>query len=342
MDLGKVEKILEKEPPFRMKQVKKAVFRDLIEDWNEVTTLPEALRERLAKDCPIIELEPEKVLTSKDGQTVKALFKLKDGFKVESVLMQHGSTESEEVGRRTVCVSSQVGCAMGCAFCATGRQGFTRNLSPWEITDQILFFARLLKKSNEKINNVVFMGMGEPFLNYENVLEAIKTLNDKDGLNLGSRHISVSTCGVVEGINKFANEDLQVNLAISLHAPNNELRDKLMPINKTYPIEKLLAAVESYLKKTNRKVMFEYLMIDGVNDSETQAKELARLLTKPLCFVNLISFNPIGHSSFEPSPDWKIKKFREILEEAGVQVTQRHRFGKEIKAACGQLAAKDD
>ncbi len=339
MDLEKIKEITKGEPAFRLKQIKKAVFVDLIESWDQATTLPESLREKLAKDCPINELEAENVLTSKDSQTMKALFKLKDGFKIESVLMQHGSSESEDIGRRTVCVSSQVGCAMSCAFCATGRQGLKRSLSASEITDQIMFFARLLKKSGEKVNNVVFMGMGEPFLNYDNVLEAVKTLNDKDGFNLGVRHISISTCGIVEGIRRLADENLQVNLAISLHAPNNELRNKLMPINKTYPIEKVLSAVDDYIGKTNRKVMFEYLMIDGVNDSQAQAEELARLLTKPLYFVNLISFNPIGHCDFKPSSGQKIKKFREILERTGIQVTQRHRFGKEIKAACGQLAA---
>ncbi len=334
MDFKKIEKILEKEPAFRLKQVKKAVFLDLIKDWEEATTLPQDLRQQLLKKFPIEELKAEKILTSKDNQTIKILFELKDGFKIESVLMRHKD------GRNTVCVSSQVGCAMNCQFCATGQQGFKRNLSSSEIVEQILFFARLLRKEKTKIKNVVFMGMGEPFLNYANVLEAIKILNDKDGFNLGSRHISISTCGIVEGIKKLAKESLQVNLAISLHAPNNELRSKLMPINKAYSIEKVLKAVDDYIEKTRRRVMFEYLMIDGVNDSPAKALELAKLLKKPLYFVNLISFNPIGHSEFKPSSGWKIKQFKETLEKAGINVTQRHRFGKEIKAACGQLAGE--
>ena len=352
MDIKKIEKVLEKEPAFRLKQVKKAIFGDLVGGWNEVTTLSQALRQKLAESCPLLELEAEKVLTSKDDQTVKALFRLKDGLKIESVLMKHEdgamrlkphlpliSSLQEEIScRRTVCVSSQAGCAMHCQFCATGQQGFKRNLSSSEIIDQIIFFSRLLKETKERVSNIVFMGMGEPFLNYQNVLEAIRILNDKDGLNIGSRHISISTCGVTEGIKKLAEEKLQVNLAISLNASNNELRTKLMPINKDYPVEKILAAVEDYVKQTKRKVMFEYLMIDGVNDSPAQARELTKLLKKPLYFVNLISFNPVGHSIFKPSAGKKIKIFKETLEKAGVQVTQRHRFGKEIKAACGQLA----
>jgi 23S rRNA (adenine2503-C2)-methyltransferase len=337
MEIRKIEEILkEEEPPFRLKQVKKAIFNDLIEDWDEATTLPKNLRQKLSKNCPIQELKTEKVLASKNGQTIKALFGLKDGLKIESVLMRHID------GRRTVCVSSQVGCAMKCSFCVTGQQGFKRNLSSSEIIDQVLFFARFLKKSREKVTNIVFMGMGEPFLNYNNVLEAIRILNDKDGFNLGARHISISTAGIVEGIEKLAKEKLQVNLAISLHSPNNNLRTKLMPINKKYPIEKILVAVDDYIKKTKRRIMFEYLMINGANDNPKEAKELAKLLRKPLYFVNLISFNPTGHSQFKPSPGWKIKKFKEILEKNGIAVTQRYRFGREIKAACGQLAGHEN
>ncbi|OGZ19842.1 MAG: 23S rRNA (adenine(2503)-C(2))-methyltransferase [Candidatus Nealsonbacteria bacterium RIFCSPHIGHO2_01_FULL_43_31] len=334
MDLNKIEETLEQEPAFRLKQIKKAVFNDLIENWDEATTLPLALRKTLQADCPISELEPEKTLTSKDGDTLKILFLTKDGSKIESVLMKHIDE------RNTVCVSSQVGCSVGCEFCATGELGFKRNLSDSEIVDQVLYFARLLKKEGDKVTNVVFMGMGEPFLNYDNVLGAIKTLNNKDGFNLGARHMSVSTVGVVEGIKKFTEADLQVNLAISLHAPDNVLRSKLVPLNKTYPIEKVLSAVDSYIQKTKRRVMFEYLMIDGVNDGEKQALSLAKLLKKPLYFLNLISYNPTGHCEFKPSPGWKIKKFKEILERAGISVTQRYEFGKEIKGACGQLAGK--
>jgi len=334
MEIQKIAKILQNEPAFRSKQIKKAVFGDLIENWDEATTLPLVLRKNLQADCPLSELAAEKTLTSKDGETLKILFLTKDGSKIESVLMKHIDE------RNTVCVSSQVGCSVGCEFCATGELGFKRNLSDSEIVDQVLYFARLLKKEGIRVTNVVFMGMGEPFLNYDNVLAAIKTLNDKDGFNLGARHISVSTVGIIEGIKKFTAEDMQVNLAISLHAPDNVLRSKLVPLNKKYPIEKVLSAVDNYIQKTKRRVMFEYLMIDGINDGEKQALSLTKLLKKPLYFLNLISYNPTGHCEFKPSPGWKIKKFKEILEREGLAVTQRHGFGKEIKGACGQLAGK--
>jgi 23S rRNA (adenine2503-C2)-methyltransferase len=333
MDIEKIKEILKGEPAYRLKQVKKLLFQNLTESWEEATTLSKELRQKLSEECPINGLKAEKVLRSESNNTIKTLFTLKDDLKIESVLMKH------EDKRNTVCVSSQVGCAMDCNFCATGQQGSKRNLTVSEIIDQVLFFARISK--NERISNIVFMGMGEPFLNYDNVLEAIKILNDKDGLNIGIRHISISTVGITEGISKLANEKLQINLAISLHAPNNDLRVKLMPINKKYPIEEIIVAVYSYIKKTKRRVMFEYLMIDEVNDSPTQAEELSKLLKNLLCFVNLISFNPVGHSKFKSSPGWKIKKFKDILEKNNISVTQRYRFGQEIKAACGQLAGEN-
>jgi 23S rRNA (adenine2503-C2)-methyltransferase len=218
--------------------------------------------------------------------------------------------------------------------------GFKRNLEIWEIIEQVLFFARYLKKNKERINNIVFMGMGEPFLNYKNVIESIKILNDKDGFNFGIRHFSISTVGIVEGIEELIKENLQINLAISIHAPNDDLRLKLMPINKTYSIQKILNVVNDYIEKTKRRVMFEYVMIKNVNDSEENAKELAKLMKKPLYFVNLISFNPTG--TFNPSSPLKIKKFKEILEKRGITVTQRYRFGQDIEGACGQLATKDE
>jgi len=340
MSFQEIKKILEKEPAFRLKQIKKAVFGDLIENWAEATTLSLDLRQKLESISPIYELTPEKQLTSKDGQTIKVLLSAQDGSKIEAVLMKHGSTGSPQATRNTVCISSQIGCSLGCQFCATGQLGFKRNLSDWEMVEQVLFFAKTLKKEAKRVDNVVFMGMGEPFLNYDNVLSAVKIINDQFGLNVGARHISISTCGIVEGIDKFTDEDLQVNLAISLHAANNILRSKLIPLNKTYPIEAILTAVDKYIKKTRRRVMFEYLMIAGINDSDKDAKDLARLLKRPLYFVNLISYNPVGHSDFKPSSADRIKKFRELLEKFGITVTQRHEFGKEIKGACGQLAGK--
>ncbi|MDO8424495.1 MAG: 23S rRNA (adenine(2503)-C(2))-methyltransferase RlmN, partial [bacterium] len=238
--------------------------------------------------------------------------------------------------RNTVCVSSQVGCPLKCLFCATGKIGFKRNLESWEIVQQVLFFSRILKKESKRVSNIVFMGMGEPFLNYDNVLSAVRILNDKDGLNIGARHISISTAGLVEGIEKLAKENLELNLAVSLHAPSDILRKAIMPIAKQYSIGEILKAVDDYIGITRRRVMFEYIMIEDFNDSPLHAKSLAKLMKKPLYFVNLISYNPTGE--LNPSPGVKIKKFKEILEKEGIIVTQRYRFGQDIKAACGQLA----
>ncbi len=364
MNFEKIQQIISKEKKFRQDQIKQAIFRDLVEDWNQVTTLPAELRQKLKADCPL-EIKAE-VFVSKDGRAAKALLELEDGIKIESVLMRHGE-------RNTVCVSSQAGCLLNCDFCATGKAGFKRNLYPSEIVEQVLFFVRRLKKENSSVNNIVFMGMGEPFLNYDNVFAAIREINDAKGLAIGSRHISISTVGIVDGIEKMSREPLQVNphtylninqdeqnlmnlnnlhkqynnkknlgvgvnLAISLHAPTDELRSSLMPINRKYPIKKILKAVDGYISRTRRKVMFEYIMIKDINDSEELAERLAKIMDKPLYFVNLISYNPTG--TFIPSPEEKIKKFKEILKKRGISATQRFRFGDDIQAACGQLAGK--
>lgn len=331
MDLTKLENILNKEKPYRLKQVKQALFVDLIDDWNEAHVLPFMLRENLNKICPI-DIKSQ-IIFSEDHKTAKTLITLKDGLKIESVLMKHND------GRNTVCVSSQVGCTLNCSFCATGKLGFKRSLEVYEIVEQVLFFARYLKKSGERVSNAVFMGMGEPFLNYDNVMNAIRILNDKDGLNLGARHISISTSGILEGIRKLSKEKLQVNLAVSLHAPNDDLRSKIMPINKKYPIADVLKEVDNYIKKNRRRVMFEYLMIKDLNDSDVCAKQLSKLMKRPFYIVNLISYNPTG--SFKPSSSFRMQKFKEILIKDGVLVTQRYRFGQKIKAACGQLASQN-
>jgi 23S rRNA (adenine2503-C2)-methyltransferase len=337
MNLPKLEKILKSEPAFRLKQAKKAVFFDLIEDWNEATTLSKIFRDKLQKEVPLDIIG--EIFASKDGRTIKARLILEDGLAIEMVLMKHTDK------RNTVCVSSQVGCPLGCLFCETGKMGFKRNLNSSEIVDQVLFFARYLKKSaqggsasgGKKITNVVFMGMGEPFLNWANVKKAIEILNDDNCFGIGARKISVSTAGITEGIEKLAKDFPQINLAISLHAPDDKLRGELMPFNKKYSIAKILEAVDKYIEKTNRKVMFEYLMLKDVNDSEEKAKKLSKLLKKPLYMVNLIAYNPNGR--FESSPSEKIKKFKAILEKAGIFATQRYRFGTDIEAACGQLVS---
>ena len=331
MDIKKLETILSREPGFRLRQAKKAIFSQLIENWDELSVFPLILREKLNKELPL-SIKAD-VFESRDKKTAKIMIDLKDGLKIESVLMRH------QDGRNTVCVSCQAGCSLGCRFCATSKIGFKRNLDEWEITEQVLFFNRYLKKEQKRVTNVVFMGMGEPFLNYENVIDAVKILNHKDFFNIGARHISISTAGITKGIEKLSQEPFQLNLAISLHAANNKLRSKIMPINGKYPIEKILEAVDNYINKTKRKVMFEYLLIKGINDSESDALELAKLMKKPLYFLNLILYNPTG--DFQRSSPERIRKFKEILKKQGIQFVQRHRFGGDLEAACGQLVFKE-
>lgn len=333
MDLMNLDKILKKEPRYRHGQVKRCLFQDLIDDWSQATTLPAKLREELQKSCPLAISAQMQV--SEDKNSAKALITLKDGLKVEAVLMCHTVGKT----RNTVCVSSQVGCPLGCSFCATGKMGFKRNLHSSEIVEQVICFARYLKQSGQKVTNIVFMGMGEPFLNYENVMNAIKILNDNEGFNLGVRHFSISTVGIIDGIKKLSKENMQVNLAVSLHAADDATRAKLIPVNARYPIEKILRAVDDYIEKTNRRVMFEYIMIDGLNDSDAAARKLLKIVRGKLCFVNLIGYNPSG--TFQPSPAPRVERFKKILEQAGITVTQRFRFGRGIKGACGQLAVED-
>jgi len=329
MDLSRLSTVLKDGPKYRYKQVQKAVYQDLIEDWQEATSLPAELRNTLAEDCPL-EIRAEIFISPKGAS--KTLFTLSDGLKIEAVLIEHKD------GRRTVCVSSQVGCPLGCLFCATGRIGFKRNLSREEIVEQVLFFARYLKRRDAQISNVVFMGMGEPFLNYDNVIGAIRFLNSSETMNLGARRFSISTAGITHGIHKLAKENLEVNLALSLHSADNALRSRIMPINKKYPLDKVLAAVRDYISLTRRRVMFEYVMIKDLNDSIEDARRLAALLKGYLGFINLIAYNETD--MFKPSPADRIKKFKEILEGSRLTVIERHRFGENIDAACGQLAAK--
>ncbi|MFA6253115.1 MAG: 23S rRNA (adenine(2503)-C(2))-methyltransferase RlmN [Patescibacteria group bacterium] len=331
MNLDKLYKVLADQPKYRVKQCQEAIFKNFLSDWAEASNLPKALIEQLNKECSL-KIEA-KIFESKDNKTTKVLITLEDGLQIESVLLAHRD------GRHSVCVSTQVGCPMGCTFCATGQMGLKRNLTASEMVEQVLLFSRILHKNNDRVSNVVFMGMGEPFLNYDNVIKAIKYFNDKDAFNIGARHISISTCGILPGIDKLADEKMQVNLAISLHAPNDELRSELMPINKRYPLDKLFKAIDKYIAKTGRKVMFEYLMIKGVNDRAEHARELAKIMAKPLYMVNLIIYNPTG--IYHSSDSTTIQNFKNILDKAGIGVVQRYSFGRDIKAACGQLAAKN-
>ena len=328
MDLERYEKILSEYPKFRLKQANKHLYDKLIDDWSNSTVLPEELKQRLDRECPIKIFAD--TLISKKKDTLKAQIILNDGLLVETVLMKH------QDGRNTICVSSQVGCPLKCAFCATGLIGFKRNLTSWEIVMQVLFFARVLRKGSERVSNVVFMGMGEPFLNYDSVIQAIRALNDKEGFGLGARNFSISTAGVIEGIKKLSRENLQVNLAMSLNASCDKARTKLMPVNEMHPLKQLMKTVSEYTETTGRQVMIEYIMLKGVNDSQKDAENLADLVKGLLCIVNLISLNPIG--TFKPSPKRTVKAFKETLRKKGIKATERHSFGSDIKSACGQLA----
>lgn len=287
--------------PYRLTQLYRAACKELAGEVGDVTTLPKQLRETLAaRGMAFSSVEPSVVQRSNDAQTTKALFRLHDGKEVEAVLMEHTGD------RTTVCISSQAGCAFACAFCSTGQAGFTRNLSAVEIFDQARYFARELAPRGKRITNVVFMGMGEPFHNYDSVMDAVALLNDPHGFGLGHRHITISTVGLVDKIDTFAGEHLQVNLAISLHAPNDTIRSGIMPVNRKFDIGELMAACERYVEKTNRKVFFEYVMLAGVNDSAETARELAELMRGRLYHVNLIPYNTTPDGPFAGTVDAKI------------------------------------
>ena len=267
-----------------------------------------------------------------DSDVCKYLFELYDGEHIEAVLMRHDYGNS-------ICVSSQVGCNMGCKFCESGRRKKVRNLEAYEMVLQILMIEKLL---GERISHVVVMGIGEPFDNYDNLIKFFKIINHPKGLAIGARHITVSTCGIIPKILEFSDFPLQINLAISLHAPNNEIRDKIMPINKVYPIEELIPALKTYLEKTNRRLTFEYIMLDGINDSEECAKELANLVKDINCYINLIPYNETNNIEFKRTKTIQIMRFYDILKKSRVNVTIRREFGGNIDAACGQLRSKKE
>lgn len=320
---------------YRLTQIYRAANKELLAAPRDVTTLPLALRAALEeRGLTFSSVEPVVVQRSNDGQTTKGLFRLRDGNEVEAVLMEHYGD------RTTVCISSQAGCAFACAFCSTGQAGFTRNLSSREIFDQARYFARELAQRGKRITNIVFMGMGEPFHNYDAVMGAVALLNDPHGLGLGHRHITISTVGLVDKIDRFADEHLQVNLAISLHAPSDRVRHAIMPVNRKFDIRELMAACERYVAKTNRKVFFEYVMLQGVNDTPECARELADLMRGKLYHVNLIPYNTTPDGPFAGTEEPRIWSFAAILEEAGVPVTVRKNMGRDIAAACGQLRAE--
>jgi len=332
-------------PKYRAKQIYQAITKELVSDWHEANGLPKDLQSILVEELPISTLKIKVQLEAKNQDSIKIAFETEDNKIIESVLMRHDGE------RNTVCVSTQIGCPMNCAFCATGKMGFIRNLTAEEMVDQVLEFARLLNAepytpNPGNVNSVVFMGMGEPFLNYENVMEAIKILNDNQGFNLGHRHMTISTAGIVPGILRFAEEDVQVNLAISLHAPNDEIRNSIMPVSKQYPLEKLLPAVSEYMGKTNRKVFFEYILLHGINDSDANIQELIDLMRQyfpgqfNLVHINLIEYNETEEKDLKSPDKERVQKVFDILQKNKILTTIRHKFGEDISAACGQLAGK--
>lgn len=321
--------------PYRLAQLYRAALKELRADVDEVSTLPKELRERLReRGFSFDSVEPVVVQRSNDGQTSKGLFRLHDGNEVEAVLMEHLAD------RTTLCISSQAGCAFACAFCSTGQAGYTRNLTSTEIVDQARYFARELNLKGKRITNIVFMGMGEPFHNYAAVMGAVALLNDPKGMGLGHRHITISTVGLVDKIDAFAQAGIQANLAISLHAPNDAVRRRIMPVSRKFSIDDLLAACERYIALTHRKVFFEYVMLAGVNDSDECAQELGRRMRGHLYHVNLIPYNSTPDGEFRGSENERIWAFAKILDEAGVAATVRYTMGRDIAAACGQLRAQ--
>jgi 23S rRNA (adenine2503-C2)-methyltransferase len=322
--------LLADQPAYRLRQVWDGLYRQGT-PFTELTTLPRALRERLHRAAPPA-LRPAAQRTADDGDTVKWLWELHDGARIETVLMHYP-------GRSTVCVSSQAGCAMGCGFCATGQAGYERNLSTGEIVEQVVVARRTAAATGRRLTNVVFMGMGEPLANYPRVLAAVRVLNTD--LGLGARHLTISTVGLVPQILRLAEEGLQVGLAISLHAANDELRDELVPINRRHPLDDLVAAAELFRERTGRRVSFEWAMIDGVNDRHSDAVELAGLCARARAHVNLIPLNPTPGWPTTGSPPERVREFAGWLRAAGVNATIRSNRGTDIDAACGQLRASE-
>lgn len=318
------------EKKFKATQIFKWIYEKRVLSYDEMTDIKKDTLEFLKKELPIKRVELIKVERDKDVN--KYLFELEDEEHIEAVLMRHDYGNS-------ICVSSQVGCNMGCKFCESGRRKKVRNLKSGEIVSQVLEVEKDIK---ERISHVVMMGIGEPFDNYDEIIKFIKIINDPKGLAIGSRHITVSTSGIIPKIKEFSNLDLQVNLAISLHAPNDKLRTSIMPINKAYPLKELVTEVKEYLKKTNRRVTFEYVLLKDVNDTIECAKELVKLIKNINCYVNLIPYNETQNIEYERSNMFQIMKFYDILKKENINVTIRKEFGSQISAACGQLRSKKE
>ena len=322
------------EKPFRAGQLFEWVYKNQVLSFDEMTNFSKEFRQKLASLFRFPSIKLVRVLESEDGQTDKFLWELADGKKVESVLILSGD-------RRTVCVSSQVGCPARCAFCASGRQGLLRNLTTAEIVEQVLHIDRLLKEKGERVSHIVFMGMGEPLENYDAVVKAIRIFCSEESLHISQRRITVSTVGVVEGILRLAKETLKVNLVLSLHAPNQHLRKKIIPYARRYLLEEILTAMDAYARETKRDITYEYTLLAGINDSLESPEELAELIGGRQCTVNLIPYNPVEGLRLERPVKEKIELFRDCLDSRGINTTWRYTKGKDIAAACGQLALQD-
>ncbi len=318
------------EKKFKALQVYEWLYQKRVSNFSLMSNIKKALQEELSNDFTMEMIEVSKVQHDVDAH--KYLFHLYDNNYIEAVLMEHDYGLS-------VCVSSEVGCNMGCKFCESGRRKKVRNLEAYEMVEQILLIEKDIGK---RISSVVVMGIGEPFDNYDNLMDFIRIINDAKGIGIGARHITVSTCGLVPKIYEFSNEDLQVNLALSLHAPNDEIRNKIMPINKAYNVSEVMRAIKDYIDKTNRRVTIEYVMLDGINDTKECAFELAKLLRGLNVYVNMIPYNETNHLEFSKSNKEKIDEFYDILVKNRINVTVRRRFGSNIDAACGQLRSKEE
>ena len=315
------------QPKFRAKQIYRWLHKSFVTEFSQMSDLSLGLRELLNDNFVIFGCAIEKKLVSEYDSTVKYLFKLHDGEFIESVLMKY------KYGY-TVCVSSQVGCRMGCTFCASTLSGVVRNLTPSEILSQIYTISR---DNDIRVSHVVMMGMGEPFDNYDNVLKFLRLVTDEDGVNLSMRHISLSTCGIVPKIYSLMEENLQLTLSVSLHAPTDELRSSMMPVNKKYPVNELIGACREYTLKTSRRISFEYSLVKNVNDTDECAMALAKLLKGMLCHINLIPVNEVTETGCKKSSPERVKRFSDILSSKGFTVTVRRELGSDINAACGQL-----
>jgi len=318
-----------KEPKFRAKQIFKWLHAG-VESFDEMTNLSKATREKLSKISFVSTLKIREKFVSKLDGTIKYLFELEDGNCIESVVMRYKHGIS-------ICISSQVGCRMGCNFCASTIGGLYRSLTPGEILNQVIFAQ---KDIDERISNIVMMGIGEPLDNYDNVIKFLHNVNHPDGICIGYRHISLSTCGIVDKINLLAEENMPITLSISLHAPDNKTRSEIMPVNKKYPVETLIGACKEYIKKTGRRISFEYALISGVNDNDEDAKKLAGLLSGMLCHINLIPVNKVEERNYKKGSAEKIRHFRDTLEKLGMNATVRRELGSDISASCGQLRKK--